>query len=144
MNINDFTPLRQGEYPRFVSSENGVCHVGINSNKDTVRHYHLDGDVWPHGDGAMKCDFLLLNDSIKRAYFIELKGDDVERAILQIERAVKEIQESIKGYIIYRRIIYKTRTHRLKASALDKWTRKYRPYAKAKNNRLEESICYKK
>ena len=43
-----------------------------------LRHYKLDGELVRQ---QTCCDFLLINDSGKKAYFIELKGENIDKAV---------------------------------------------------------------
>jgi hypothetical protein len=73
-----------------------------------------------------RCDYLLLNDEAKRAYYIELKGSDLEKAIQQIEATVQMFQTSLPGYTTYRRIIYFSGTTDIRGSAVQRWKAKHR------------------
>ena len=72
-----------------------------------------------------RCDYLLLNDEAKRAYYIELKGSDLEKAIQQIEATVQMFQTSLSGYTTYRRIIYFSGTTDIRGSAVQRWKAKH-------------------
>lgn len=106
MNINDYTPRRSGTYAEFVSSENGCKHIGRNVSGHEIRQFKIDGEVITKNADTARCDYLLLNDDAKSAYYIELKGSDLEKAIQQIESTVRMLQDSLTGYATYRRIIY--------------------------------------
>lgn len=45
-NINDYTPFREGNHPVFPSSENGCKHVGKNINRQSIRHFKVDGEIF--------------------------------------------------------------------------------------------------
>lgn len=124
IDINAHTPFRSGTYPKFVSSENGCTHVGQNEAHDSVRHFQIDGGVLPKGKDPMRCDYLLLNDSNQRAYFIELKGSDIKKATEQIDASVAMIAASLPGYSVYKRIIYHTRTKAMANSDVLKWQKR--------------------
>lgn len=71
-----------------VSTDGGKCckHIAQNPLGKSLLHYHVDGDVIS-GTETQKCDWLLLNETDKHAYFIELKGSgcDLQKAIHQLE-----------------------------------------------------------
>ncbi len=76
-NINKYSPHCEGKQSSFVSSENGCKHEGKNSSHDEVRQFKVDGEVFPKKNPKIRCDWLLLNDTKKHAYYIELKGSDI-------------------------------------------------------------------
>ena len=121
-NINKYSPHCEGKQSSFVSSDNGCKHEGKNSSHDEVRQFKVDGEVFPKKNPKIRCDWLLLNDTKKHAYYIELKGSDIPHAIEQIESTIKEISPSISEYKqIYRRIIYKTGTHKTREHSVTQW-----------------------
>ena len=140
IDINAHTPFRSGTFSSFVSSENRCTHVGENKGHDTVRHFQMDGGVLPKGKDPERCDYLLLNDSIRRAYFIELKGSDLTKAISQIEASVAMIAASLPDYSIYKRIIYHTGTKAMQNSDVLKWKMRNKGHVVIKETRYEESI----
>ena len=56
---------------------------------------------------GMKCDFLLLNCEEQKAFFIELKGADLKKAVRQINAAVARLESELRqsGFAIYARIV---------------------------------------
>ena len=92
-----------------VSSENRSKHTAYNVNTCVVRHYKIDGEVIPVNktNQTKKCDFLLLNDDDKQAYFIELKGIDVEEAPKQIEATINLLKAELAKYSFHSRIVCK-------------------------------------
>lgn len=140
IDINLYEAKRSGKDPRFCSEEKGCVHLGINSDKNWCRHFRVDGGVYPRGQAEKRCDFLLLNDDKKDAYFIELKGSDLNQAISQVENTVEDIRRSISEYRILRRIIYKSGTHDIRSSSVTKWKSKYKGSAVVKQKRMEEKI----
>ena len=139
MNINDYTPRRSGTYAEFVSSENGCKHIGRNVSGHKIRQFKIDGEVIAKNADTVRCDYLLLNDEAKRAYYIELKGSDLEKAIQQIEATVLMLQDSLTGYAAYRRIIYFSGTMDIKGSAVQRWKAKH-PTAILRRRLYSEAI----
>ena len=139
MNINDYTPRRSGTYTEFVSSENGCKHIGRNVSGHEIRQFKIDGEVIAKNADTVRCDYLLLNDEAKRAYYIELKGSDLEKAIQQIDATVRMLQDSLTGYATYRRIIYFSGTTDIRGSAVQRWKAKH-PTAVIKLRVLSEAI----
>lgn len=139
MNINDYTPRRSGTYAEFVSSENGCKHIGRNVSGHKIRQFKIDGEVIAKNADTIRCDYLLLNDEAKRAYYIELKGSDLEKAIQQIEATVLMLQDSLTGYAAYRRIIYFSGTTDIKGSTVQRWKAKH-PTAILRRRLYSEAI----
>ena len=140
IDINAHTPFRSGTFSSFVSSENRCTHVGENKDHDMVRHFQIDGGVLPKDKDPERCDYLLLNDSNQRAYFIELKGSDLTKAISQIEASVAMIAASLPDYSIYKRIIYHTGTKAMQNSDVLKWKMRNKGHAVIKETCYSESI----
>ena len=89
---------------RIVSREKKKEHIAINNNNCLVRQFRVDGYIIT--DNIKKCDYLLLNDDICTAYFIELKGTDIRGAIEQIEKTVEILKKDLVNYDKKLRIIY--------------------------------------
>ena len=138
--INRFVPYREGRHPVFSSTENGCTHIAHNQDRNDVRQFKIDGDVFPEKTDPQRCDYLLLNDTKKTAYFIELKGAQAKKAIEQIEATIKEIKDSIPQYRIYQRIVTKRGTHGIQQQCLIQWKRKNGSSAKSQTSPMEEHI----
>ena len=128
-NINDYKPFRTGQYPVFTSSENGCRHIGNNTKRQYVLHFKVDGEIFT-GTVETRCDYLLLNDDTKTAYYIELKGSDLSKAIRQIENTIKLLSPSLPGYAVLRRIVYHTGSHNVHASEVLRWKARYKAVVK--------------
>jgi hypothetical protein len=66
-----------------VCEENRTKITFHNSTKETVAKIRIDGCVIT-GKAVKKCDYLLLCAEIKKAIFVELKGNKAETAIEQL------------------------------------------------------------
>ena len=139
MNINDYPPLRAGKLSIVKSSENRCEHIGNNRSLHEIRQYQIDGGVIPSNTPGLRCDYLVLNDTKKSAYYIELKGSDIERAINQIENTIVLLKDSLREYAIYRRIVYRSGTSSLQGSKALLWKRQH-TNAIIKERRLEENL----
>ncbi len=97
-----------------VSKDNGErrTHKAMNPGGGfDVRHYRLDGNLVQN---QTCCDFLLLNDTGKKAYFIELKGQNVKRAVEQLLAGEALCKDNLEKYEPdYRIVASKSRTHDL-------------------------------
>lgn len=118
-------PARCGTYSKFVSSENGCSHIGNNKDNSYIRQYKVDGDVFSPASTAERCDYLLLNDTKQNAYYIELKGSDIHKAMQQIDNSVSMLQPAHAGYTVYRRIVYRTGSHDVNSSVVTRWKCKH-------------------
>lgn len=142
LDINQYKPFREGPHDVFPSTENRCTHMGKNPQKHHIRHFRIDGDVYPKGSSTPRCDFLLLNDEKvpPSAYFIELKGSDISMAIDQLEYTIQEITPHLPGYSVYRRIVYHTGSHKIRDSKVIRWQKKYGKTAVIKERKYEENL----
>lgn len=118
---------REGTYRQFVSSENHCKHIGDNPGKKYIRQVKVDGDVFPKGKIPKRCDYLLLNDTDKVSYYIELKGSDLHEAIAQLDQTASMIGPAVTGCkeMRFRIIFHKANTHSVHDSNVIKWKRKH-------------------
>ena len=66
----------------YISEENHCEHRAINDSRDYVNHIKIDGKVILKAcRDTKRIDFLLLNETKKIAYFIELKGSHIKDAL---------------------------------------------------------------
>lgn len=140
IDINDYRPYREGTHPIFTSSENRCVHIGRNPGAHNVRQFKIDGGVFPNGTIPQRCDYLLLNDSAKESYYVELKGSNIPKATQQIDSTVNVISSSLPGYKIFRRIVYKSGTHKIDEGSVVKWKLRHRGFALIKHDKIEENI----
>lgn len=125
-----------------VSRDKGsLCkHVAVNPEKRfAMRHYKLDGEVVT--DPKLCCDFLLLNDTQKKAYFIELKGSDVCHGIKQLEATANYMRSELLPFTFYYRLVSsKVNTHDIKSNAYRKFKQKNFNFFKHSNRILTEIL----
>lgn len=139
VSINDYTPHRAGKHAVFTSSENGCIHQGNNTERCEVRQFKIDGGVLTNGT-TPRCDYLLLNDDRHTSYYIELKGSDLPKAIEQLEHTISRIAPSIPEYKVFRRIVYRTGSHKIRESKVVLWQKKHGSSVQIKARKLEENI----
>lgn len=134
--------LQDNHCPIIVSRDAGSScqHRAINKQRKLVRQFHIDGDVIPSNQPGKRCDFLLLNDDAQTAYFIELKGSDILYAVEQILATEANCRESLKGYMSFYRVIYRSATHALRSSKALDLKRRYQGRLVFKENLYEEAI----
>ena len=57
------------------SKENNSEHIAVNVDEDSVRQIKIDGDILPADyNQERRADYLVLDETKKTAYLIELKG----------------------------------------------------------------------
>ena len=124
----------------YVSAEKGRKHIANNpGGQYEVRHYRLDGDVVKN---EVCCDFILLNDSCLDAYYIELKGSDLVRAVEQVEAGQRLFRGILNEYTSYFRIVTsKTRTQDLNSTRFRHFQRTVgKDRIIVKTNKIEETL----
>ena len=108
-----YTSQCSKQQSKIVSQDRGqVKHVALNTTGDEVAQYHID-DPQILGNNNSCCDYLIFNDSKKRAYFIELKGRDLCKAKSQVLDAENLFVSDLAGYTRFYRIVYRTGSHRV-------------------------------
>lgn len=124
-----------------VSRDKGTAREHRAKNEDgryTVRHYKLDGDLVKQ---QKCCDFLLTNDTLKRAYFIELKGRNIDEAVAQLTNGVKLFEKGLKEYEFFYRIVSsKVRTHDIQKNEFRKFKDACGSRLKYQTNLMEEKL----
>lgn len=129
-----------------VSRDITKCeHRGVNPDCCDVRQYQIDGKVITGQEE--RCDWLVLNDDKKDAYYIELKGSHIEKAIRQLENSKKLLASDLADYTPFFRIIYKSYSHSVDNMKTIKWKqdcgkdkKSGKPLAVIKQMRYEEEI----
>ena len=124
-----------------ISKDRGTqrVHRAINyERKFDLRQYKLDGDIVKQ---ETCCDFLLANDSTRKAYLIELKGKNIDDAVEQLEAGEKICKPELRGYLFYYRIVCsKVRTHKVQSPKFRKYKEKCGVRLEMKVNCLEEKL----
>ncbi|MGN0485478.1 MAG: hypothetical protein ACI4HI_18215 [Lachnospiraceae bacterium] len=79
-----------------VSKDKGsqVQHRAENPKKFDLRHYKLDGGIFTQ---VRCCDYLLVDDNNRKAYFIELKGENIDDAVEQLEAGERNCKNELEG-----------------------------------------------
>ena len=142
VDINKYTPYRKGNMSVVKSSENQCEHIGNNPDRNYIRQFKVDGDVLTVRSPEQRCDFLVLNDTGLRSYYIELKGSDIVRAIDQIENSIRMISPSIQEYTVFRRIVYRTGSHQIQDNAVTKWKLKHAGKVKVGGRQIDKVVIH--
>lgn len=89
----------------------------------------------------MCCDYLLLNDTSKIAYYIELKGKDIGHAAEQLQAGERLCCDELKGYIpLYRIVASRMPTQKLYPMQYRKLLDKVGNRLKSKTGILTEEL----
>ena len=128
-----------GEYDDpVVSSANQSTHTANNPRKYRVRQYDMDKIF---NDRKSKCDYLVLNDVKKYAYFIELKTkSNIKKSEEQINAAIKMLESELPGYSHRLRIIAKLPRPHIKPRILRDWELKHNNARSATDGKYIENV----
>lgn len=140
MPLKNFNSLCDKNAPQIVSRDkkNPQYHKGNNTSREEVTHYQIDGVVIKTGN---KCDYLLINETKKVAYLIELKGSDLVKAAQQLEATEKLLKSELSNYKLqYRIIANKCKTQEIHSSAYRKYQMQWKKNLLQKTGFIEENI----
>lgn len=131
------------EHAKIIKSKDGgnpQTHIANNIQEDYVTHYKIDGEVITSSD--TRCDFLLINEDKKTAYFIELKGSDLCKAAEQIEATEIALAAQLSMYPSrrYRIVSNRVNTHDIHSSKYKRFQKKWGKNLQQKVKLLEENI----
>ncbi len=85
------------EAPSIVVKENRSRFEVENPNRYVCHKIKVDGCLIT--DEYEKCDWIIsTNDPVKRAFFVELKGCNVDKAISQLKSTLDYTSDKYKGY----------------------------------------------
>ena len=87
---------------KIIIQENKSKYIAKNNDTALVEQYKVDGCLITKG---IRCDYLLINSSKLKSYFIELKGSDINHAVDQIDQSIKTLGTKIVDYSINGRIV---------------------------------------
>lgn len=122
------------------SKENNSEHIAVNKDGDSVRQIKIDGDVLPVSyNKERRADYLVLNETKKTAYLIELKGSHIMSAFAQLENTDKKLHNALKGHNVYWRVVCSSRTVNLKDNNVKKYQKNH-PQLDIKRKILREDI----
>lgn len=114
-------------------------HRAFNLDGDQLRHYQIDGVVI-QSISENKCDFLLIDDTKRTAYLIELKGRHLLDAINQLKNTARLLKDSLREFSIYYRIVYRSNTHAIRSTEYERFRRSAGGKVLARTDRIEENI----
>lgn len=82
--------------PQIVFKEKKAKISFLNNGHNAYRRIKVDGCVLKEGN---KCDFLLVSDEYGDQYFIELKGEDLNHAVTQLETSIDKLIDKRDGLV---------------------------------------------
>lgn len=110
----------------------------MNPNGSYVTHYQIDGIVIKNGN---KCDFLLINETAKIAYLIEVKGSDLSWAAKQLFETERVLSKQLSSYSLrYRIVASKCKTQEIHTTEFNKFRLLWKKNLKYSTNQIIESI----
>ena len=122
------------------SKEKNSEHIAVNIDNDFVRQIKIDGDVFERENTTeRRIDYLVIDETKKTAYLIELKGSHVKSAFNQIEYSHEQLRNALQGYKIYWRVVCGSRTANLRTNDIKIYL-KMNPQLILKRNVLTEKI----
>jgi hypothetical protein len=87
----------------FSDRKSATTFTYENRSLDCLTKYRVDGCLI--NDAGCKCDYLLLNCSREKSYFIELKGSDLIKAVEQVDRSIDILHQQIINFTVEVRIV---------------------------------------
>lgn len=136
MPLPGYDSLCDERQSKIVSKDYGISrkHVAKNQDKCRVSQYRIDGVVI---QDTSRCDFLVINEDKRNAYFIELKGSRIEDAVQQLQATANRLKNQLRGYNFkYRIVCSRARTHAINGN-------KYKKFQK-ENSKDNGFICKEK
>ena len=131
MPLNGFTSLCSKNAKQIVSRDKGNPQYHKANNQ-------IDGKVIKTGD---RCDYLLMNETSKTAYLIELKGSDLVKAASQLEATENALRSQLVEYQLqYRIVANKCKTQEIHSSAYRKYQIRWKSRLLQKTGYIEEKI----
>ena len=122
------------------SKEKKSEHIAVNNKEDFVRQIKIDGDIVPSDcTQERRADYLVLDETKKTAYLIELKGSHVKSAFVQLENTDKNLREALKEHKVYWRVICSSKSLNLRNNDIKKYKKKH-PQLEIGKNILRENI----
>lgn len=113
-------------------------HRGLNPHQYHVTHYKIDGVIITT---KPRCDFVLINESNKIAYLIELKGSKLSDAARQLEATENTLKDALNPYDLrYRIVSSRSKTQQIESADFKKYRERWKSRLVYKTNKIEEEI----
>ena len=88
--------IEQTSNPLIVFKEKKAKITFQNTSRKEYQSVTVDGCVIKEGN---KCDFLLVSNEYGDQYFVELKGENVNHAVEQLETSMEQLMDKRKNVI---------------------------------------------
>lgn len=140
MPLKGFESLCAKNAHQIISKDrkNPQYHKAVNKENNDVTQYQIDGIVLKDGT---RCDYLLMNETKKVAYLIELKGSDLVKAAEQLENTEKMLRQELFEYSLrYRIVANKCKTQEIRSSAYRKYQMLWKGRLLQKTGFIKENI----
>lgn len=140
MPLKGFESLCAKNAHQIISKDrkNPQYHKAVNKENNDVTQYQIDGIVLKDGT---RCDYLLMNETKKVAYLIELKGSVLVKAAEQLENTEKMLRQELFGYSLrYRIVANKCKTQEIRSSAYRKYQMLWKGRLLQKTGFIKENI----
>lgn len=140
MPLKGFESLCAKNAHQIISKDrkNPQYHKAVNKENNDVTQYQIDGIVLKDWT---RCDYLLMNETKKVAYLIELKGSDLVKAAEQLENTEKMLRQELFGYSLrYRIVANKCKTQEIRSSAYRKYQMLWKGRLLQKTGFIKENI----
>ena len=100
---DEFDPQKyqQGLIKILIAQDKGSHHFRIENKSG---HYLLKLRLIERQNNRM-CDYLILNCSEKKAFFVELKGQNLSDAVMQIQSTLKTLSPRLSAFKFFARIV---------------------------------------
>ena len=110
-----------------VSRDRGSSrkHVGENNGGRTIMRYRVDGVIIRQ---QTACDFIVTNEETSTAYLIELKGNKVADAAVQLMATADNLKRVLGNYetLNFRIVASKCKTHQVEDTSVRKLRKRYK------------------
>jgi hypothetical protein len=104
MTLDDCTTVLSDDCRSIASfEENGMIYRGINNMRKRVIRYQVDCCEMPRD--IKRCDNAIELPTCNNIYFIELKGEDIKKAAVQILCTINLYGRKLDGNKIFARIV---------------------------------------
>ena len=109
-----FACIEKTSNPLIVFKEKKAKITFLNTTRKEYQRVTVDGCVIREGN---KCDFLLVSNEYGDQYFVELKGEDVNHSVEQLETSMEQLMDKRnniihKAFVVSSNAGMKIDTHR--------------------------------
>ncbi len=133
--------LRSGDNRRVIVLQEGAAkYIANNPGRSTVQHFKVDGCLITDGK---RCDDMIVLPEDDSCYLIELKGNHLDHAIVQINTSLDTFTKTFRKARFFGRIVVSRGTTDIRSSSHRKLMERFRNLhgdLLVKSKVLEENI----